>query len=597
MTVATGARRAVSATLGFGRRRRFGLVELCSRGLSFGAALALIGLLPWISVRDPAMTILRERYGDRAPTPEVVESVRAELGLDESPIASLGGWFVGVLRGDWGTSWAREESVLSLVAPALGVSLLLACAAFLVAALVALGVLVPALAQHAKRASPRGATGVLGLLAALPSFLYAVLLMLVGAVWLGWFPPYGWGTFLAGVLPALALGVPTGAFFAGLGLHTLSTAAREPWVATWTLGGISRSRIAGALAQRSLPTLLPQAGITLVALVGGSAAVEVVFAVPGLGRLLVTSVRGQDVPVLQGAVLAVFLVAVAVGAVSRGLGRRAFRRASTSSSASVAVRGVAARGWKSWSVPAAAGGLLIAVVGVGFPRDPVASAHERLAPPSLALPLGADALGRDVLARLAHGTVETIAIALGVVFVCLCVGVLASWLGPFAVGPMDVAVALRPIVVGALLATVLGPSAWGAAVAVAAVMWVPFAQHASSTFAQIRARSYWQLLPFLGVRPLQLAVRYTVPAAVPGLLQHAFLRLPAVALALTSLAFLGLGPQQPSSDWGLLIAAGLPYAETAPWVMLPPVAATLLLALVAAYFGRNAPGARLAGAL
>jgi ABC-type dipeptide/oligopeptide/nickel transport system permease subunit len=68
-----------------------------------------------------------------------------------------------------------------------------------------------------------------------------------------------------------------------------------------------------------------------------------------------------------------------------------------------------------------------------------------------------------------------------------------------------------------------------------------------------------------------------LPAIAPPVLRNAFVRLPAIALALASLGYLGLGAQPPAPDWGMLLAEGMPYVERAPWVVLFPVAGLIAL--------------------
>jgi peptide/nickel transport system permease protein len=78
-----------------------------------------------------------------------------------------------------------------------------------------------------------------------------------------------------------------------------------------------------------------------------------------------------------------------------------------------------------------------------------------------------------------------------------------------------------------------------------------------------------------------MLLRYVLPSVVGPVFRHACLRLPGIALALAALGFLGLGPQPPQSDWGLVLAEGLPYVERAPLVVLVPAGALVLLSIFA----------------
>jgi peptide/nickel transport system permease protein len=233
------------------------------------------------------------------------------------------------------------------------------------------------------------------------------------------------------------------------------------------------------------------------------------------------------------------------------------------------------------AVPAGAAAALLLIVGAGLLRDPYTSAHMRLAPPTWALPFGADASGRDLLARVGQGALGTLGTALAVVFVCLAVGIAVGLFPLAATGPLEVANAAPPILAGLVVAAAMGPSAQGAALAVAAVSWAPLAAHTAALAQEARAQPYVQILPVLGVGRARIMLRYLLPAVIRPLLRHAMLRLPGVALALAALGFLGLGPQQPSPEWGLVLAEGISYVERAPWTVLAPASALVLASVLA----------------
>src|SRR5262245_1903064 len=90
-----------------------------------GALITLVGLLPWLSHTDPALTVLKARSADRDPSPEVLADIRAQLGLDRGPLQLLGDWLGGLFRGDAGRSWISGTEVTPAVLQALGASLLL----------------------------------------------------------------------------------------------------------------------------------------------------------------------------------------------------------------------------------------------------------------------------------------------------------------------------------------------------------------------------------------------------------------------------------------------------------------------------------------
>ncbi|WP_065506838.1 ABC transporter permease subunit [Serratia inhibens] len=564
------------------------LLPLFSRLFALLAMILLIGLMPWISGRDPALSLLRARSSEQEATPEALNAIRQRFGLDDGPLMLLGRWFAGLLRGDAGNSWISGRPVLEGMLQAAGVSLaLMACAltvALLVALLLALPTLWRGLCGHRHR--PAGVLAVA--LTSLPEFLLAALLLIVGAVWLRWFPPYGWQSLQHVVLPALALGLPAGGLLGLLFSDGLAATFSERWLITWSLAGISRRQRLLAVLRRTLPALLPQIGLVLVGLTGGAIAVEKVFAIPGLGRATLGAAIAQDLPALQCGILILLVIAFSAGFLAQGahyllLGRIA-ASLPNSPQPQHSVRG-------SYLVAALAALLLCLLVFSGVIRDPFSSLHMRLQPPSLALPFGADATGRDILARVAQGAVNTSLLALGVSFASLLLGILFGLMPRLMCGVIELANATPPVVAGLLVIAITGPSAYGAACAVMLVSWAPLAAHCASLLTEARTQPYIRMLPVLGIGPLRTLTHYLLPALMGPLLRHAMLRLPGIALALAALGFLGLGPQPPSAEWGLVLAEGMPYIERAPWGVVTPVAALVLLAVLAVTLA-NAAGRR-----
>jgi peptide/nickel transport system permease protein len=177
-----------------------------------------IGLLPWLSRIDPALTVLKARWVDGDPTPEALQAVREELGLGDGPLRPLERWLGGLLHGDAGRSWVSGSEVMPSVLQAFGVSLLLMAAALAVAVATAAVVCARTLwLGPRRRLGGRGAGGSgAAVLAALPEFLVGSVLVTVVAVQLGWLPALGWYGPQWMVLPALSLGLPAGAVAAWL---------------------------------------------------------------------------------------------------------------------------------------------------------------------------------------------------------------------------------------------------------------------------------------------------------------------------------------------------------------------------------------------
>lgn len=546
------------------------------------AALLLcgIGLLPWLSRTDPALTVLKARSAEREPTAEALGVVRDQLGLDAGPVTLLGQWLGGLARGDAGESWISGAPVLPSVVQALGISLLLMAGAMAVALVTAGAVCARPLWLGSRRRFRRPrAGGAAAMLAALPEFLTASVLATVVGVQLGWLPALGWYGPRWMVLPALSLGLPAGALLGRLLADALPGAFGEPWALAAAARGLTGRRIARQALRRCFPGLLPNLGLFVVGLTGGSVAVEQIFDIPGLGRLTLQAATAQDLPVLQAGTLALVLLAAVAGGLARGVAQLmlgpVLRDGALQSSHRPAPPAHRAQ-------PLGYGLLLLGVVVSGLIRDPLGlDTAARLQSPSWAHPFGTDALGRDVLARVGHGALTTLALALAVTAVALLAGVLLGLVPRVSGAGVDTVNAVPPVLAGLLVAGIAGSGPYTPALAVAAVAWAPLAAHASALLEQERATTHLVATRALGAGPLYVLRYELLPAVVPPVARHALLRLPGVALALAALGFLGLGAQPPSPEWGLLLSENLPYAERAPWAVLAPAAVLALLGALA----------------
>ena len=556
------------------------LLPLISRLLTLAAIVVLIGLLPWLSGTDPALSLLRARSGDQEATAETLNAIRLSLGLDQGPWHALAHWLGGLLRGDAGLSWISGLPVLPGMLRATGVSLTLMACSALVALVIALLLCAGTLRRGLQGGTPRPAGFLAAMLTAMPEFLLASLLLITGAVWLPLFPPYGWQGWHYAVLPSLALGLPAGGYLGRIYSDALTGTFGESWITTWSVLGIRRRHTARAVILRSLPGVMPLTGLVLVALTGGAVAVEKVFAIPGIGRATLGAAAAGDLPALQTGVLILLLLASVIGMLAGGARRLLLGRALTLGAVPVPAQAAPAHRQRVW-IPLVCLGLLVLMVLAGYGRDPLSSDYVRLQPPSFGLPFGADAMGRDLLARVAHGTLNTCLQALVVSLICLAIGVIVGAFPRAMTGPTEVTNALPPVIAGLVVAALNGPTATGAIVAVTAVSWAPLAAHTAALVAEIQARPYMKMLPVVGVGAVRRTLFYVLPALSGPLVRHAMLRLPGIALALASLGFLGLGAPPPVPEWGRVLAEGMPYIERAGWSVFAPAAALAVLSVMA----------------
>ncbi|MEU4608550.1 ABC transporter permease subunit [Kribbella sp. NPDC023972] len=556
-------------------------VAVLSRVGALAVVVVGIGLLPWLSGRDPALSVLRARAAEQEPTPEAIEAVRRELGLDAGPITLLGRWFGGVVRGDLGTSWANGAEVLPSVLTAAAASLTLMGAALGIAILLAAAICWPTLVRGARGTARVRGNGVIATgLAALPEFLLATLLMLTFSVWLGWLPPYGWDGPKHLVLPALALALPAGGILGRLVDDALPAVFAERWVSLWRSAGCSPRSIALAAVRRATPAVVPQLGLVAVGLTGGAVAVETVFAVPGIGRTALGAAESQDLPLLQGSVLLLIALGVAAGLVAQATRRRLLGPGLRDQALTLPT--APAETTRQPVVPVVCATVLAATIAWGLALDPLhLDTTARLASPSWEHPLGTDSLGRDVLARVGHGAATTIGTAVLVCVASFVIALVAGLSPAITEGISETANAVPPVIAGVLVVAVLGPGALGASIAVALVSWPPLAAHAAALTQETRAAAYLTAQQAIGAGRAWILTRHVLPAVAGPVARHAVLRLPGIALALASLGFLGLGSQPPAPEWGSGLAESLPYVERAPWATLAPAIMLLILAALA----------------
>jgi len=250
--------------------------------------------------------------GDQA-TPEKVAALRADMGLDQPILWRYLGWLGHVLQGDFGRSFRTGQTVLQAVAERLPISIEL----MLLAQLGALAIGVPvAIICAARSGGPfdRFMTGTAFGMLSVPTFLSAILLIYLFAVELRVLPATGYVPLaedpLANlrffVLPSLTLVLAEWAGIMRVLRSDMIATLQEDYIALAKAKGLTPGRIlfVHALKPSSL-TLVTVTGINIGRLIGGAVIVETIFALPGIGRLLVSAISTRDLIILQGVVLLV----------------------------------------------------------------------------------------------------------------------------------------------------------------------------------------------------------------------------------------------------------------------------------------------------
>lgn len=274
------------------------------------AAFFLIHFVPG----DP----VRAALGPTAPA-ALVDSTRADLGLDKPVPQQLLDYLAGLLQGDLGTSIQSGLSVTGTIVSRFPTTLSLAALGFIVAVIGALpiGMGAALLARTGRgRSLNSGVSGLLGVLIAVPDFLLSVGLIALFSMWLGLFPPAGWGGAPNAVLPVLGLALGPMAYLARIVQVEMIKVLDSTYIATARAKRLPQRLI---LLRHALPNIitatLTVGGLLLSGLVAGTVIIETVFAIPGTGSTLVAAVGTKDYPMVQGMVLVYAAMVLAVNLV------------------------------------------------------------------------------------------------------------------------------------------------------------------------------------------------------------------------------------------------------------------------------------------
>jgi peptide/nickel transport system permease protein len=248
-------------------------------------------------------------------------ALRHQYHLDQPLVAQYGHWLGDALRLKFGTSILTGQGVSRLVGSDLQLTLFLVTYAFIIAMLFGIGLgIIAAVKQRTWIDRTIVAAGVVGVSS--PAFVTSILLLYLFSVVLPWFPAYGQGSgFISRLdhltLPAVALALTGMALVINLTRAEMSRVMEEDFMHFAKARGLARSRVLLSYAGRNaLNPILSAGGLTFNRLLFGTVLVEVTFALPGIGALLVQSISSRDIPVVQALVVTIAVIVVTVNLVT-----------------------------------------------------------------------------------------------------------------------------------------------------------------------------------------------------------------------------------------------------------------------------------------
>ena len=273
--------------------------------MAVGVSLVVFGLVHLSG--DPVLLMV----SSDAP-PDVVATTRHALGFDRPLHRQFTDYVTRAARGDLGVSLRSSLPVATLIRERLPATVELTVAALLIAVAVA----IPAgIVSAVKRGSALDRLAMVGAVAgqAVPIFWLALLLIAFFGVYLRWLPVFGRGSLAHLVLPAVSLSTVILGRLARLVRSSMLEVLGQDYVRTARAKGVGEVRVlAGHALKNAAIPIVTLLGLQFAQLLGGAVVTETIFAWPGIGRLVVEAIFNRDFPVVQGVVLVVSLIFVAV---------------------------------------------------------------------------------------------------------------------------------------------------------------------------------------------------------------------------------------------------------------------------------------------
>ncbi|MBW6462986.1 MAG: ABC transporter permease [Firmicutes bacterium] len=264
-------------------------------------ASLIVFLMLQLTPGDPVLLLAGERA-----TPERIERITRDWGLDQPAYVQYFTFLGRIIKGDFGMSITRNRPVADLIRISLPITLELSLAALFVSLAIGIPAGIISAVKHGSIIDQVALFGSL-LGVSIPAFWFGILLMLAFAVKLPILPTSGYGTFAQLILPAVALGTAGAALISRVMRSSMLEVMQQDFIRTARAKGLSERVVIyrHALRNALLPVITIM-GLSLGWLLAGSVALEMVFARPGMGQLLVRGILMRDYPMVQG--MLIFLV-------------------------------------------------------------------------------------------------------------------------------------------------------------------------------------------------------------------------------------------------------------------------------------------------
>lgn len=239
--------------------------------------------------------------------------------------------------------------------------------------------------------------------------------------------------------------------------------------------------------------------------------------------------------------------------------------------------------------------LALMVIGVAVfapwiaPKDPYdAVMLDSLKAPCKEYPCGTDKLGRDILSRVIYGTRTSLVMTLCLVAVIFVVGTFlgviagyfGGWLDEIIMRVADMMISFPGLVLAIAIAGMLGPNMVNAVIAISAVSWTKYARLSRSLVMKVKKNLYIEAAILNGTKTAKILWKHVFPNMITQMVVTAAADIGTMMLELASLSFLGFGATAPTAEWGLMLNEGRTYMAKAPWLMIYPGIAIVIVVIV-----------------
>lgn len=269
----------------------------------FGVAFVIFTML-YFTPGDPAVQILGE-----GATPEAIAALREELGLNAPFVVRFFNYIKDLVwYGDLGISYSTNRPVIDEILSRFPTTLELAALSVLIATFIGVFCgIIAAVRQYSIYDNVATVVSLIG--ASMPNFWQGIMMILLFSVYLGWLPASGFDSPICWIMPAMTIGTSTAASIMRMTRSSMLEVIRKDYIRTARAKGQSEFVVIfhHALKNAMIP-VLTTIGLSFGRMMGGAVLTESIFAIPGLGSLIVNAIKARDYPVVQGGVLFIAFV-------------------------------------------------------------------------------------------------------------------------------------------------------------------------------------------------------------------------------------------------------------------------------------------------